>query len=34
MVELPAETPVTSPVVAFTVAFAGVLLLHTPPATV
>jgi hypothetical protein len=33
MVQLPAEIPVTRPVAAFIVAFAGVLLLHTPLAT-
>jgi hypothetical protein len=31
MVELPAATPVTTPVVEFTVAAAGLLLLQLPP---
>ena len=32
MVALPAATPVTTPVAAFTVAAAVLLLLHAPPA--
>ena len=31
MVADPAETPITTPVVAFTEATAGLLLLHVPP---
>ena len=31
MVEVPSATPVTTPVVAFTVATAGLLLLQVPP---
>ena len=34
MVALPAVTPVTTPVLGFTVATAVLLLLHTPPAGV
>ncbi len=31
MIELPAPTPVTTPLAEFTVAAAGLLLLHEPP---
>ena len=31
MIALPADTPVTTPVLLFTVATPGLLLLHTPP---
>ena len=34
MVAVPAATPVTTPVLGFTVAMAGVLLLQVPPAAV
>jgi hypothetical protein len=33
MVEVPAETPVTAPVVVFTVAAEVLLLVHVPPLT-